>query len=327
MVPRQALCVACGIALAVVGPVFASVGAPRQPIRTLAPPPMACEIRSMAGDGEALYFLDKCDAILRWNPQSGERTAVELDGAPFGLRELAVGKNRLAVLERETQVVWVFDKAGDLVGKHAYPGESRVFDIAVLGDYVAMTSWFDDHLLFVFHQAGEPPRMLIQNPQYWPEAAPRYRSEADLAVDGNKFVVVDRNNYAVFTIDPAQTTVERHDKERYPGAPVFEKPVGTWGTDPGLDHYTGILKATSSTVVDGEVFLVMLDRRVTDMAGYDEHYLEVASSAHDEVAWARRAELSDLERFAGSDFPAIIGDTMYLYMHKDEVVHAVPIHR
>ena len=143
------------------------------PIRTLTPPDMACDVRMMAGDGEALYFLDTCDAILRWVPESGEARAIELEGAPHGLLRLAVGTNRIAVLVGETQEIRVYDASGAFLKRFAYLGESQVKEIAVLGEYVAATTWYDDHLLFMFDDPAAQPRRLIENPQYWPEASPR----------------------------------------------------------------------------------------------------------------------------------------------------------
>lgn len=296
-------------------------------IQTLVPPKMPCGILDMSGDGTDLFLLDDCGTIARWNPKSGESSVVPLADHPIGFNRIATDRTRIALLSGEENDIWVFGKNGKFLHKHHYPGETYVSDIAILGDYVAATTWFDDHFLFVFCKAGEPPVRYIKNPQYWPELAPRYRSETDVTAAGSGFVVVDRTNFEVHSVHPKAGTVSTSQKEPDARMPVIEKPDGKWSDSDMPRNYRSVRFATSSTATASEALMVILDSRITDETGYEKYYLEILSTTGETRKWTRRAELRDKYRFAGSGSPTVLGDTLYLYMNKNGVVHAVPLVR
>ncbi len=294
-------------------------------IRTLTPPAMPCALKQLTGDGEALYLLDRCSNFLRWDPRTGASASVELERPPMTIRTVAVSHNRIAVLAGDAHTLLAYDRDGRLLHRYRYPGRSLLRDLAVLGDTVAATPGYDAHLLVLFDPDHETPRELIANPLYWPEASPHYRSEADVHTDGDRLVVVDRQTFMVYVVDPASGAVERYEHARHPDVPAFTKPSGHWG-DGTADFPTGFLAAVSSAAVDGAVYLDMVDRRIHDGAAtLDDAYLEIARARPGERGWTTVGRLADCIRFAGSYHLTLLGDTAYLLMPAKGVVHAVPL--
>lgn len=294
-------------------------------IRTLTPPATPCKLEDMTSDGEVLFLLDRCGNILRWNPASGQSASIELEDPPITIRAMAAGRHRVAVLAGDAHTVLAYDQTGRLLHRYRYTGTSLPRNIAVLDDSVAVTPAYDAHLLVLFDPVHQHPRELVQNPLYWPDASPHYSAFADVHPDGDRFVVVDRQTFSVYFVDPTTGTVERHDHERHPDVPAFTKPSGHWGSGKA-DFPTGVLAAVSSAVVEGTVYLDMVDRRIhAGDASIDDAYLEIARAGPGERAWTTVARLADRFRFAGSADLTILGDTAYLLMPSKGVVHAVPL--
>lgn len=278
----------------------------------------------MSGDSQNLYLLDACGFMTRWDPINGDSETVELTNVPADPQRIEVSHGRVAVLSHAGQKISVFDAKGRLERVYVYPGETRVTDIAFNGKEVAATTWYDECLLFVFSDPDVQPVRCIANPLYWPDASPRYRSEADVHADGSLFVVVDRLNFAVHVVDPTTAEVDTFIKERHPAVPPFEKPDRKWAGSNG-DHYTGVLGATSSAAKDGSVFLVMLDRRINLGSPMGDYYLEIGQSQYGEKEWRTLVALEDRFRFKGVHFPTVLGETIYLLMPSEGVIHAVDV--
>ena len=92
---------------------------------------------------------------------------------------------------------------------------------------------------------------------------------------------------------------------------TYLKPAKGWDSEQG--SYTGTVLAVSSTVANGRLYVLMLNRSlVRGSAKPSDGYLELAASKVGETRWATVATLDDPERFGGSGWLSVIDSTAFL---------------
>ncbi len=175
-----------------------------------------CAIRSMAGSNGHLFLLDSCSTVIKWDPAAGTATVLELEDRPAAAFQLTVASDRLALLDDDRESVWVYDMAGKLLIKHQYVGESFFTRIALTGDTLAASSYYDRHLVRLYYEGAQEPVLLIENPRYWPDLSPRYTLFVEILAEQGRYFAFDLSDFTLYQVDPKSHSIVTIRKDQHP---------------------------------------------------------------------------------------------------------------
>ncbi|MCU0293066.1 MAG: hypothetical protein MUF10_13915 [Thermoanaerobaculaceae bacterium] len=272
--------------------------------------------------GGHLYLLGRCGAVLQWDPVAGSSSLILPDKLTDDAFSFAVGPARLAILDNERRRVRVYDRQGKPLQELQYSGETSFTSLALVGDTVLASSYYDDHLVWLYAQSAGRPTRLVSNPRYWPDRGPRYSSYVQISSGENTAYAFDLLDFNLYVIDPLhRSVVATYPKEPHP----LWRPVTKPPADAPAKHgrYTGSIIAISAHVADDHAYVLMVDRTFGSQEKGDG-YLEIAASKLSERKWRTLARLTDRTRYAGSFDLSVIHNTAYL-LKPGGTVLAVPL--
>lgn len=291
-------------------------------VKELVTPELPCPVQAMTVLGANLYLLGRCGVVLQWNPAVGKSSLILPDKLSDDAHSIAAGPMRLAILANTRRTVRVYDMQGTLLRELQYSGETRFTNLALVGDTVLASSYYDDHLVWLYPPSTALPTRLVPNPRYWPDRSPRFSSYVHVNGSERVAYAFDLLDFTLYVIDPQQRAViATYPKERHP----LWRPVAKPGTDApiGSTRYTGSIIAVSAHVVNNQVYVLMIDRTFGAQEKGDG-YLEIAGSNLSERKWQTLARLTDPTRYAGCLHLSVVNNTAYLLRPGGTVI-AVPL--
>jgi hypothetical protein len=276
----------------------------------------------MTAFGTHLYLLGRCGAVLQWDPAADASLLILPDKLTDDAFSFAVGPARLAILDNDRQRVRVFDRQGKSLRELQYSGETTLTKLALAGDTVLASSYYDDHLVWLYTPLTDQPTRLVPNPRYWPDRSPRYSSYVQLSGGDNTAYAFDLLDFNLYVIDPQHRSVAAtYSKEPHPlWRPVTKPPVEA-ATKRG--RYTGTIIAISAHIANEQAYVLMVDRTFGAQEKGDG-YLEIAGSKLSERKWRTLARLTDRTRYAGCLDLSVIHNTAYLLTPGGTIL-AVPL--
>ena len=265
----------------------------------------------MTGLDGIVFLLGRCGDVVIWDPISEDTRGLSLDHVPVEPTELAVSEDRMAILSDRGRTITLYDRAGRRLTRHRYDGESFFTRIAVAQGRLLASSFFDDHLLYLYGADTTPPVPLVENPRYWPSRSPRYNSFTEVHGCDGLLCAFDLVDFVLYMIDPQSGQATAFPKNPHPWARPIQPPKNAWGDEGST--YTGILLAPTATVADDRVYVLMIDRTLQQgSARPGDGFLELAVADVDGTEWTTVVRLTDPDRFGGSAHLTVVGDTAML---------------
>ena len=281
----------------------------------IALPALPCEIQTMAAQGSDLLLLDVCGTLVRWRLSTDEIGLILLEEEPKEFFEIAAHETGFAVLGDDRRTIYVYDLNGRFLRRHEYDGDSYLCRMAFLGEAIVASTYFDEHLLWVFSDDVSEATRLIENARYHPDLTPRFASHLDVETHAKGVVALDLLDFRLFFITPDLTVKTVHkvshplflkheQQEQTPLRPAEAETVV---------QYKGKAYAFGIAVLGDQVTAVMPSRAL-------EREWELAATDLLASEWTRTVTLGG-ERYGSAQRLTALGDRVVLLNEREGVVH------